>query len=62
MQMWKGSPVLPAGHEHIGIWLTTSQSASLPHVPSQGSLHLFLMQALLREQSEFKTHSGLHPK
>lgn len=32
-----------------------------PHVPGQGSLHLFRIQALLDGQSEFSTHSGLHP-
>lgn len=36
-------------------------SAFTPQAPGQGSLHLLLEQALLRSQSEFETHSGLHP-
>lgn len=57
----KALPDIPVGHAHIGMWLTTSHKAFSPHVPGQGSLHLFLMQALSFEQSEFKTHSGRHP-
>lgn len=30
-------------------------------VPLQGSIHLFLTQALSREQSELNTHSGRQP-
>lgn len=56
-----GFPDIPAGQLHIGIWLTTSQRASWPHVPGHGSVHLFLIQALSRGQSSFITHSGLHP-
>lgn len=33
----------------------------MPHVPGQGSTHLLLEHALLLSQSEFVTHSGLHP-
>lgn len=32
-----------------------------PHVPGHGSTHLFLIQALIEGQSEFKTHSGRQP-
>lgn len=30
-------PLVPGGHEQIGIWLTVSHSAPEPQVPSQGS-------------------------
>jgi hypothetical protein len=50
------------GQEHMGTWLITSQIASVAHAPIHGLLHLLFMQALSREQSEFSTHSGLHPK
>lgn len=33
----------------------------MPQAPGQGSLHRLFEQALLRSQSEFDTHSGLHP-
>lgn len=33
--------------------------APIPHEPGHGSLHFWLMQAILLEQSEFITHSGL---
>lgn len=53
-------PSIPLGHLHIETWLKTSQMALIPHVPGQGSTHLFLRQALSLGQSEFKTHSGRH--
>lgn len=59
LQLVNGSPVKPSGHEHVGIWLMTSHRAFTPQVPGQGSLHLFLIQALSLWHSELKTHSGL---
>lgn len=41
--------------------MTVLHSAFIPQVPGHGSLHLLLVQALLRSQSEFDTHSGRHP-
>lgn len=35
--------------------------AFCPHVPGQGSTHLFLIHALFLGQSVFNTHSGRHP-
>ena len=32
----------------------------MPHVPGQGSMHLFLWHALFEGQSELTTHSGRH--
>jgi hypothetical protein len=52
---------MPGGQWQFGIWLMTSQIAFTPHVPIQGFSHLFLIQALSLEQSEFNTHSGLQP-
>lgn len=46
----------------MGMWLIVSQIASVPQVPIHGSLHLLLIHALSLAQSEFRTHSGLHPK
>lgn len=37
----------------------TSHWAFWPQVPGQGSLHLFLIQALSRGHSGLSTHSGL---
>lgn len=39
----------------------TLHNALLAQVPIQGSLHLLLIQALSRAQSELRTHSGRHP-
>lgn len=39
----------------------TTQTEFIPHVPGQGSMHSFLLQALDGTHSEFTTHSGLHP-
>lgn len=58
----KAFPCIPSGHLHIGMWLYTSQIAFWPHVPGQGSLHLFCIHALFFAQSLFNTHSGLHPE
>lgn len=43
----------------LGLWLTTLQSAFSPHVPGQGSLHFWLIQAKWLEHSLLLTHSGL---
>lgn len=61
LQSINGFPDIPDGHEHIGIWLITSHIAPWPQAPGQGSVHLFLIHALFRGQSEFIIHSGLHP-
>lgn len=54
----KASPANPAGHKHRGAWLTTRQSAPVPHDPGQGSLHFWLMHAMSFGHSEFVMHSG----
>ena len=46
----------------MGLWLITLHSALKPHVPGQGSIHLFLEQASVLIQSELTVHSGLHPE
>lgn len=56
-----GFPVYPGRQAQVGAWLGTVHSALMPQVPGQGSLHLLLTQALFLGQSEFVTHSGLHP-
>ena len=40
----------------------TLHSALNPHVPGQGSIHLFLEQANVLIQSELTVHSGLQPE
>ena len=45
----------------VGMWLKTLHLALMPHVPRQGSTHLFSEQAIFRGQSEFRTHSGRQP-
>lgn len=50
----------PDGQLHIGLWLITWHLAPIPHVPGQGSLHFWLLQASFWLQSEFVKHSGLH--
>lgn len=57
----KGSPVNPSRQVHMGEWFTTIQSAFAAHVPGHGSIHLFLIHALLLEQSELTKHSGWQP-
>ena len=49
----------PSKHVQVGMWFSTRQTALIPHVPGQGSTHLFLWHALLEGQSELTTHSGL---
>lgn len=56
-----GSPVYSGGQEQIGMWLTVVQIASEPHVPGHGSMHLYPIQANGKVQSEFDSHSRLHP-
>lgn len=56
-----GSPMYPVLHVQRGEWLTTWQLAFDAHVPGHGSIHLFLVQALLLGQSELTTHSGWQP-
>ena len=53
-----GSPVNPSLQLQIGWWLTMWQIALCPHVPGQGSIHFWLLQALFNKQSELKRHSG----
>ena len=55
-----GSPIYPTMQVQDGTWFNTLHSALIPHVPGQGSIHLFLWHALSEGQSEFTTHSGLH--
>ncbi|CAB0002809.1 unnamed protein product [Nesidiocoris tenuis] len=54
-----GLPVYPSGQIHWGVWLTTLQMASVPHVPGQGSLHFWLIQARFDGHSLLLAHSGL---
>lgn len=54
-------PLVPGGHEQIGIWLTVSHSAPTPHVPSQGSRQRDRIHAREVGQSESARHSGRHP-
>jgi hypothetical protein len=57
-----GLPDVPCGQLHIGMWFTTSHVAPWPHVPGQGSAHLFRIHALSLEQSVLSTHSGRQPE
>lgn len=54
-----GSPVYKDGQLHIGLWFTTLHCAINPHAPRHGSMHFWLLQALLRAQSVLMRHSGL---
>lgn len=45
--------------EQVGVWFITEQTAFIPQDPGHGSMHLFLMHALLLAHSELITHSGL---
>ena len=54
-----GSPIYPSTQVQEGMWFITLHWALIPHVPGQGSTHLFLWHALLEGQSELTTHSGL---
>lgn len=53
-----GSPVYLNKQEHTGLWLTTWQVASIPHVPGQGSIHFWFKHARFNGHSELWTHSG----
>jgi len=54
-------PEVPGGQLHIGVWFITLHKLFCPHVPGQGSTHLFRMHALSVEQSVLSTHSGRQP-
>lgn len=41
--------------------MNTLHNAFCPQIPTQGSIHLFLTQALLIGHSLLRTHSGLQP-
>ena len=56
----KGSPTYPWGQLQMGLWLTTSHLALIPHTPTQGLEHLRLIQARAGAHSLLITHSGLH--
>ena len=56
------SPEVCGGHEHVGIWLTTSHLASCPQIPMHGSMQRKLIHALFGEQSVFMVHSGRQPE
>jgi hypothetical protein len=43
----------------FGVWLTTLQSALMPHDPGHGSWHFRLMHARWLAHSPLLTHSGL---
>lgn len=60
-QSTKAFPDIPGGQLHIGAWLNTLHNAFCPQTPTQGSIHLFLTQALLIGHSLLRTHSGLQP-
>lgn len=58
LQIVNGSPVYPAGHEQLGVWLMTLHIAPTPQDPGHGSIHFSLIQALLLGQSALMAHSG----
>ena len=58
--MTNGFPVIRFGQVQNGLWFTTEHLALMPQVPGQGSLHFWLRQDSLGEQSEFVLHSGRH--
>lgn len=60
--MTNAFPLVPEGHEHNGIWLTVSHSASMPQVPLQGLRQRDRIHARVGEQSESARHSGRQPK
>lgn len=45
----------------MGLWEITLHVAYWPQLSTQGSRHLFWMQASSKGHSEFVMHSGLHP-
>jgi len=57
----KAFPVIPGGQWHMATCLCTSHMALDPHLPGQGSTHLFLTHALFQSHSVLSTHSGRHP-
>lgn len=59
MHFTNGSPVYDTGQLHIGLWFITTHSADIPQAPMHGSIHFWLLQALLRAQSELTMHSDL---
>lgn len=58
LQSTKGSPVKPGIQLHTGVWLKMLQTVERPQEPGQGSMHLFLTQALSLVHSELMVHSG----
>lgn len=57
-QFVNGSPVIPSGQIQIGVWLSTLQTAPVPHEPGHGSLHFSRIHAKLLGHSELIVHSG----
>lgn len=56
-------PDIPCAQVQTGTWFMTEHTALTPQIPRpHGSRHLFLMQAWFLKQSEFKIHSGRHPR
>lgn len=53
-----GSPSNPETHVQYGLCRCTRHSAFSPHVPTQGSTHFCLTQALLSGHSGLVKHSG----
>lgn len=51
-------PLILDGQLQIGMWLKVLQIAFRPHIPGQGSMHLFRIHALEIGQSLLRTHSG----
>lgn len=60
LQSTNAFPSNPCKQEHIGMWFMTEQTALVPQVPGQGSIHLYLLHALSWGQSLLSKHSGLH--
>lgn len=58
LQLENGSPVYPASHWHIELWLITVQIVCTPHAPIQGSLHRSFIHANVAGHSADITHSG----
>lgn len=49
----------PGGQLQIGLWLIVIHLAFIPHVPGQGSVHFWFIQAWDWGHSGLITHSGL---
>lgn len=58
IHLLNGSPVVPEGQLHKGLWLITWQWAPIPQTPLQGSAHFNLWQALSGAHSLLTVHSG----